>query len=107
MLKLQDLIISSESLGSKLWLIDIIPAYEYRDNRRTDTITGYKYIVALPEKGLEKISIRIDGKQQLEKPESGFVEARFDNLEVFIYWLNGTPNVAARATKISLVNNKA
>jgi len=107
MLKLQDLIIAPESLGSKLWLVDIIPAYTYENNKRTDEILGYKYIVALPEKGLEKISVKIDGKQQLEKPESGFVDVRFDNLEVFIYWLNGTPNVAARATKISLVNNKA
>ena len=107
MLKLQDLIIAPESLGSKLWLVDIIPAYTYENNKRTDEILGYKYIVALPEKGLEKISVKIDGKQQLEKPENGFVDVRFDNLEVFIYWLNGTPNVAARATKISLVNNKA
>ena len=65
-MKITDLIIDPRSLGSKFWLVDVSPAYEYRDNRRTDTVTGYRYAVALPEKGLEKINVRIDGKQLLE-----------------------------------------
>ena len=104
-MKITDLIIDPRSLGSKLWLVDIVPAYEYKDNRRTDTVTGYKYVVALPEKGLDKIAIKIDGTQLMEKPD-GFVEVNFTGLEVFIYWLNGQPQVGAKATGISLVNHK-
>ena len=78
-MKITDLIIDPRSLGSKLWLVDVSPAYEYQNNKRTDTVLGYRYAVALPEKGLEKI------------------------LEVFIYWSQGQPQVGAKATGIHLV----
>ena len=70
-----------------------------------DTILGYRYAVAMPEKGLDKINVRIDGKQLMEAPD-GYVEVRFDNLEVFIYWSQGQPQVGAKATGIHLVNVK-
>ena len=35
-MKLQDLIIDPRSLGSKLWLVDVAPVYEYKDNKRTE-----------------------------------------------------------------------
>ena len=49
-MKITDLIIDPKSLGSKLWLVEVSPAYEYQNNRRTDTVLGYRYAVALPEK---------------------------------------------------------
>lgn len=104
-MKITDLIIDPKSLGEKLWLVDIAPAYEYKDNRRTDTVTGYRYTVAMPDKDLEKISVRIDDKQLIEKPD-GYAEVTFSGLEVFIYWHNGQPQVGAKATGISLVNRK-
>ena len=106
-MKITDLVISPASLGNKLWLVDVSEAYEYKDNKRTDNVTGYRYSVALPERGLEKINIKIDGKQLMEKPASGYVEVAFTNLEVFIYWSNGQPMVGARASGIALANNKA
>ena len=73
-MKITDLIIDPRSLGNKLWLVEVTPAYEYgKDGRRTDTITGYRYSVALPEKGLDKISVRIDGKPLMEAPNCSFV----------------------------------
>ena len=86
-------------------MTDVSPAYEYKDNRRTDTVLGYRYAVAMPEKGLDKINVRIDGKQLLEAPD-GYAEVRFDGLEVFIYWSQGQPQVGAKATGIHLVNAK-
>lgn len=53
MLKITDIIIDPLTLGSKLWLVDIQPTYSYVDGRRTNTIIGYRYTIALPEKGLE------------------------------------------------------
>ena len=101
-MKLSDLIIDPQSLGSKLWLVNVYPAYEYQNNKRTETVLGYRYAVALPEKGLDKINVRIDGDKRMEAPD-GYVEVRFDGLEVFIYWSQGQPQVGAKATGIHLV----
>lgn len=105
-MKITDLIIDPKSLGDKLWLVDVVPAYAYKDNHRTDTITGYRYTIAMPDKGLDKLNVRIDGKQLMEAPDS-YVEVRFDGLEVFIYWSQGQPQVGAKAAGIHLVNTKA
>ena len=104
-MKISDLIVSPKSLGDKLWLVDVSPAYEYKDGKRTDTVLGYRYAVALPEKGLDKINVRIDGDKRMEAPD-GYADVRFDDLEVFIYWSQGQPQVGARATGIHLVNTK-
>ena len=104
-MKLTDLIISPLSLGKKLWLVDVVPAYEYKNGSRTDTITGYRYSVALPEKGLEKITVKIDGEKRMDAPDS-YVEVRFDDLEVFLYWSKGEYHVGAAATGVHLVNPK-
>lgn len=104
-LGITDLVIDPRSLGNKLWLVDVTPVYEYKDNRRTDNITAYRYTVAMPEKNLDKIGIKIDGKQLIEKPD-GYAEVKFTDLEVFIYWLNGQPQVGAKATGISFANSK-
>ena len=105
-MKITDLIIDPKSLGSKLWLVEVSPAYEYQNNRRTDTVLGYRYTVALPDKGLDKINVRIDGEKRMDTPD-GYVEVRFDGLEVFIYWSQGQPQVGASAAGIHLVNPKA
>ena len=106
MLKITDLEVKSQSLGNKFWLVEVSPAFAYLNNRKTDTILGYRYTVALPEKGLEKINVRIDGDKLMDSPD-GYVEVRFDGLEVFIYWSQGQPQVGAKATGINLVNPKA
>lgn len=67
-MKITDLIIDPRSLGSKLWLVEVSPAYEYRENRKTDTVLGYRYTVAMPEKGLDKINVRIDGDKRMDAP---------------------------------------
>lgn len=105
-MKITDLIIDPRSLGSKLWLVEVAPAYEYKDNRRTDTVLGYRYTVALPEKALSKIDVKILGAQQMEAPD-GYVEVAFDSLEVFLYWSKGDYHVGARAAGVHLVNHKA
>ena len=103
MLNIRNLKIDPTSLGEKMLLVDITPAYEYKDGRRLDTVTGYRYIVALPEHGLEKLGVKIDGKQLLEKPD-GFAEVEFTGLEVFAYEAQGKTQISARATGIALVD---
>ena len=103
MLNIRNLKIDPTSLGEKMLLVDITPAYEYKDGRRLDTVTGYRYIVALPEHGLEKLGVKIDGKQLLEKPD-GFSKVEFSGLEVFAYEAQGKTQISARATGITLVD---
>jgi len=102
MLNIRDLRIDPASLGAKKLLVDVAPAYEYKDGKRTDTVTGYRYIVALPAHSLEKIGVRIDGKQLMEKPE-GFVEVEFADLEVAAYESQGHVQFTAKASNISTV----
>ena len=102
MLNIRDLRIDPASLGAKKLLVDVAPAYEYKDGKRTDTVTGYRYIVALPAHSLEKIGVRIDGKQLMEKPE-GFIEVEFADLEVTAYESQGHVQLTAKATGISTV----
>ena len=105
-MKLTELIIDPSSLGSKLWLVDVRPAVVYVNGQRTDAISGYRYTVALPEKGLDKDDIKIDGKQLMDAP-NGYVEVRFDDLKVFLQWYNKDYRVAGSATGIHLVNPKS
>jgi hypothetical protein len=104
-MKITDLTIDPKSLGEKLWLVDVMPAYAYKNGERTDTVTGHRYSIAMPERHMEKINVRIDGKQLMDAPE-GYVEVKFTGLEIFVYFSNGQPQVGAKATAIALANAK-
>ena len=106
MLNIRDLRIDNNSLGEKKLLVDVIPAYDYKDGVKQDTVSGYRYVVALAAHSLEKLSVKIDGEQLLEKPE-GFAEVTFSGLEVKAYESQGKTQLTAKATGITLVNKKA
>ena len=101
MLNIRDLRIDPASLGEKKLLVEIIPAYEYKEGVKTNNIIAHRYVVALPKHNLEKIGVRIDGEQLMDKPE-GFVEVEFENLEVLAYEMRGNVQISAKATGISL-----
>ena len=101
MLNIRDLRIDPASLGEKKLLVEIIPAYEYKDGVKTNNIIAHRYVVALPKHNLEKIGVRIDGEQVMDKPE-GFVEVEFKNLEVLAYEMRGNIQISAKASGISL-----
>ena len=101
MLNIRDLKIDPTSLGEKMLLVEIIPAYEYKEGVKTNNIIAHRYVVALPKHNLEKIGVRIDGEQLMDKPE-GFAEVEFENLEVLAYEMRGNVQISAKATGISL-----
>lgn len=103
MLNIRDMRIDPACLGQKKLLVDIVPVYEYKDNKRTDTVVAYRYIVALPELRLEKIGVKIEGRQLMDKPD-GFAEVEFDGLEVSAYESQGHTQITAKAVGVSLVN---
>lgn len=89
MLNLSNLIIDPKSVGKKLFLVGIKSVYNYENGKRVfDEVVGFKYDIALPEKHMEKIMVRIDGACQIEEPES-FQEVVLGGLELSLYW---TPN---------------
>ena len=105
-MNVRDLRIDPSCLGETL-LVDVRAGYLYKDGVKTNECNHYVYSVALPKHSLDKINIKIDGKQLMQKPDN-FVKVTFDNLEIYIYFQNGQPVVAGKATNIKLtVNNKA
>ena len=103
MISIRDIRIDPASIGKVKLLVDIIPVYEYRNKQRTDTILGYRYVVALPALAFEKLGVRVDGPQLLEKPETA-VEVEFSGLELSAYESQGHAVVSAKATGVALVN---
>lgn len=106
-MKITDLVIDPKgSLGNRLWLTEISEVREYKDNKRTENIVGHRYIVVLPDRNFEKIAVKIDGKRLLEMPETGYIDVNFTGLNMTIYWINGQPEVSARATGVTPTNTK-
>lgn len=99
MLNLRDLRIDNASLGKKMLLVEVVPAYAYQDGKRTDDINGYRYVICLPDHKLEKLGVKIDGPQQMEQPD-GFVEVQLEELEVTAYEIQGKVQFSAKAKSI-------
>ena len=66
---IKNLKIDVKSLGRQKWLVDIIPVAEFVGGQRTDKVVGYRYVVALPAHGFEKLGIKIAGEQLLTLPD--------------------------------------
>lgn len=103
MLNIRDMKIDPSCLGEKKLLVDVLPVYEYKDNMRTDNCVAFRYVVALPELRLEKLGVKIEGRQLMEKPDS-FVEVEFTGLELSAYESQGHTQITAKATGIALAN---
>ncbi len=106
-MKVTDLVISPKSVGQHLILTSVRPAYEYANGSRTDSISGYRYDIVMPDRAYEKLTVKIEGEPQINLDEGESIEVIFEGLELFIYWLNGMYNVGARATGIKASKQKA
>jgi len=106
MIKLSDIKIDAyATLGENMLLTDITPAYVYLNGRKTEEVEGFKYTVACQHLNLDKVSIKILGKKQLEMSEK-FEKVRFDGLALSVYIREGQPQISAKAEKIAYVNTK-
>lgn len=104
MISIRDVRIDPASLGKTKLLVDVVPVYAYKDKMRTDNILGYRYVVALPQLAYEKLGVRIDGDQLMDKPETA-AEVEFSDLELTAYESQGHTMISAKATGVTLVNN--
>lgn len=103
MLNLSELIIDPRSVGKKLFLVGIKPVYEYQNGHRvSDEVVGFKYEIALPEKHMEKIAVRIDGECLMAEPES-FEPVVLEGLQLSLYWTPNGHQIKATAKSIRAV----
>lgn len=104
---IRNLVIDAEkTLGGTLMLVDVMPYYLYDINgARTNNVAGYKYMVACPKLALDKVSIKIEGEQRLDKPVNDYPTVVFSDLELSLYWSKQGYQVSAKAKDIMLADN--
>lgn len=89
------------------WLCEVKEDREFKDNRPTDKLLGYKYLTAIPALSLERIAVKIPGPQQIVLPDGELEGVSFENLTLGVYANDKRQIIlTARATGISVVPEK-
>ena len=102
MMNLSNLRIDPASLGRTKYLVGVKPVYKFNEQKeRTNEIEGYRYEVALPDHGFEKLGVKIPGDKMMEEPVNELVAVDFTDLEIKVYIIEGKPLFSAKATKIT------
>lgn len=95
--------IDTACFGEGLILTGIAPWYEYIDGKKQNKLKGYKYEIAIPALGFEKLAVKIAGNQQIELGDD-FPVVKFNELEVTPYAIDGSLRLSAEAKSIEKVN---
>lgn len=86
-MEVRDLIIDAEAtVGEGLLLVDVLPVNVYEGGKRTDRISGYRYVIVMPDRAFDRISVKIDGAKQLELSGDEYPTVEFDDLEIVVKW---------------------
>lgn len=89
-------------------LVDIRPYYNYTDGVRSQDPVGYIYDVCLPMHKMDKLFVKIPGKQLIDMPPNGAIPVEFVDFIAKPYVdRSGRLAVTASATGIKAVNDKA
>jgi len=92
------------TLGNTFWLTDVSPYYDRDINgKRGPNIEGYSYEIVLPDRGYDKLKVRIAGKQLMPSPadeDNGKVKVTFDGLDANPYVRDGWIQLSLKATGI-------
>lgn len=98
-------IVDPATLGDRLRLYGIHPAYEYREGKKTTNLIGYTYLVACSGLGGEQLGVRITGKQLLDQSAIDHL-VHFDGLDLRIYpsYERGVQGIAAIGIKATAKN---
>ncbi len=103
MINSKNLKIDTACFGEGLILTGITPWYEYIDGKKQNKLKGYKYEIAIPVLGFEKLAVKIRGNQLIEIGDE-FPVVEFEELEVVPYVIEGQLRLAASAKTIKRVN---
>lgn len=94
--------------GANAILLEIVPFYEYKNGKKTDTLLGYKYLI-VEDKNFEKYAVKIASetplisKEQVETAK-GRIHVTFENAIAKPYRTNtGDYELSISATGISIV----
>ena len=89
MLSLNNIKIDPNSLGKKLILTSVSPFYKYEGGVRGTEVIGYRYDIACVMHGLEKISVKIEGPQQIQMNDGDdYPFVRFEGIQIKAYVIN-------------------
>lgn len=89
------------------WLCEIKEDREYKDNKPTEKLLGYKYITAIPRLGLERIAVKIPGPLQITLTDDELEAVDFENLSLDVYGMeNRQIGLSAKATRIFVATEK-
>lgn len=84
--------------GNEFWLVKVIP------NEKNGELLGYKYNVACIDRDLEKINVKIPGKQLIPSPEKGvYIPVSIKGLTAEYYLIDGKQILSFNATGIEEV----
>lgn len=89
------------TIGDVVKLVGISPIHEWKDNKPTDQILGYKYTVVSEAMAYEKVDVKIDGKKLLEMPDE-FPIVEFQGLEMSIKPVKKIPTLITTAKGIAI-----
>ena len=107
MLKLNDLKIDVKAtVGSPLVLCRVNPTVAYEDDVPTSRRDGTRYTVACPGAEMKTLAVKVPGSQTVEFEEKGIILVDFDGMEIYVYYKDGKPFVAARAKAIRRVDSQ-
>jgi len=85
-INVRDIKVDVSSFGDSFILTDVVPVYVYTDNKRTDVIEAYRYVVAIPSMKFEKMGVKIMGNNPLFELEDGETKnVKFDDLDISLY----------------------
>lgn len=83
--------------GNNFWLIKVTP------NEKNGELIGYRYNVSCVDRDLEKINVKISGKQLVPSPQGEYVPVSIKGLTAELFLIDGKQVVSYNATGIEAV----
>ena len=108
---IRNLYFAPACFGSTMLATGVAPYYEYDSvGKRTGTIQGYRYMVVLPERGYEALSVKVPGRKTLNinTDDNESVRVEFTDLRVrpYVDYRNGNAlAVTATASAVRAVSD--
>lgn len=105
-MKLNNIKIGQENVtnGGRMILTGARPAYDYKDGKRGDKVTGLKVDVVLEKNNYDSLTVTVsnpvDSISAVLEQSDGPVYVTFEGFTARIYVMNGQANVSAKATAV-------
>lgn len=96
----RNLIYNLEKMTEGALVTGITPSYVYVNGRKTEEIDGVRLRVVLPACNFDALYVKVRGLMHLELPDNQPTPAKFVNLQLRLYVLNGEIGIAATADAV-------